>query len=101
MSTLGVDGAGVPAKGLTAEDYPFAWTSDARAVVVALPTVPARIERVDPLTGERAAIKELMPSDRAGVNNVVPSQWIDDGRGYLYTYSRELTRLFVASGVGR
>ena len=94
--------APVPAKGLTSQDYLIAWTRDSRAVVVAGPDyVPARIERVDPVTGVRTLIRMLAPPDRAGVNWVTPDQWIDDGRGYVYSYGRELSKLFVVTGVER
>jgi eukaryotic-like serine/threonine-protein kinase len=93
-------GSPVPAKGLTANDSPFAWTSDSRAVMVlAGIEIPAHVERVDPRTGQRTAVMTLSPPDRAGVNGVIPDQWIDDGRGYVYSYFRELSKLFVVSGV--
>jgi hypothetical protein len=62
-------------------------------------TVPARLERVDLSTGQRALLRELAPPDRAGVTTVSASQWLDDGRGYVYAYGRELSALFVVSGV--
>jgi hypothetical protein len=93
------DGAGVPAKGFSPEDYPLAWTSDSRAVIVAIAGAPAHIVKVDPVTGGRTELRQLMPPAGAGVNLVWPGQWIEDGRGYVYMYSRELSRLFVATGV--
>jgi hypothetical protein len=27
------------------------------------------------------------------------NQWVDDGRGYTYTYTRVLSKLFVATGL--
>ena len=97
-------GGGPPTdiKGLTPADYPISWTRDGRGIVAfAGVAVPARMERVDVATGARTLIKELAPPDRAGVNAVVPSQWIDDGRGYVYSYFRELSKLFVVSGMTR
>lgn len=73
---------------------------DGRAVVVQSGAcIPARLERVDPTTGARTPIRELAPPDRTGVNFIAMSEWADDGRRYLYTYSRELSKLFVVTGV--
>ena len=97
-------GGGPPADmmGLTPADFPFSWTRDRRGiVVVAGVTIPSRIERVDVATGARTLIRELAPPDRAGVNVIAPGQWIEDGRGYVYSYFRELSKLFVVSGVTR
>jgi dipeptidyl aminopeptidase/acylaminoacyl peptidase len=101
FQVLSIGGATpAPARGLTRDDVPIAWASDSRAVVVdAGSSIPARIVRVDPATGIRTLITTLAPPDRAGLVGVVPSQWIDDGRGYVYTYFRDLSQLFVASGV--
>jgi len=92
------DSTVLPVKGLTADDYPMAWTPDRRAVVVYSLDVPARIQRVDVATGARALLRDLAPPDRVGVTSIMPSQWTDGG-GHVYTYIRKLSRLFVvASG---
>ena len=57
-----------------------------------------RILKVDVRTGRKETWKELMPPDRAGV------VWMDplvtpDGRGYVYTYHRLLTDLYLAEGL--
>jgi eukaryotic-like serine/threonine-protein kinase len=93
-------GAPVPAKGLTGTDYPFAWSSDSRTVVVIHGIdIPAHVEKVDPRTGQRTPVMTLAPPDRSGVTGVAPDQWIDDGREYVYSYFRELSKLFVVTGV--
>jgi len=89
-----------PAKGILANDFAFAWARDGKSIFVQSGSaIPTPIDRVDPWTGTRTHVMDMAPPDRAGVNVVVASQWIDDGRGYVYSYFRELTRLFVASGV--
>jgi dipeptidyl aminopeptidase/acylaminoacyl peptidase len=100
LAAIGSRTPPVQAKGFTHDDIPFAWTSDGRGIVVAAAVhVPAQIENVDPVTGQRTPIMTMAPPDLAGVTVVVPSQWIEDGKGYVYTYFRELSKLFVASGV--
>ena len=85
---------------MSAADVVKAWSDDGRSVFVAAGfSVPARIERVDITTGARTFVRELAPPDRAGLVAVRLNQWISDGRAYVYTYSRNLSKLFVGSGV--
>jgi len=44
-------------------------------------------------------LRELAPPDRGGIVGVFGAQWIEDGRGYTYTYIRQLSRIFVVTGV--
>jgi len=69
--------------------------------VVCTRDVPARLERVDVTTGVRTLVKELAPPDRAGVTSIAVTQWIDGGRGYVYGYTRNMSKLFVVRGAGR
>ena len=57
------------------------------------------IEVLDPATGARTFIKLFAPPESSGVNEVNLNQWLDDGKGYTYSYTRELSRLYVVSGV--
>jgi hypothetical protein len=93
-------GAPTPARGLLPTDSPFAWTSG-RQIVVASGNVPVTITLVDPVSGRRTTVMTMAPPDRAGVTGVSPLQWIDDGKGYVYVYFRELSKLFVVTGVGQ
>ncbi|MSO61501.1 MAG: hypothetical protein EXQ50_05320 [Acidobacteria bacterium] len=92
-------GAPAPVKGLQPQDRPFGMTRDGALVVQAGQDVPARVERVNPTTGVRTLIELIAPSDVSGVNLVRLTQWIDDGKGYTYHYGRQLSRLYVVSGV--
>ena len=95
--------SGTPAKGIAAEDALVAWAPNGREIVVqdTRKLVPASVSQVDPQTGARRLLRTIAPPNRPGTTAVVVDQWIDDGRGYAYTYFVELSRLFVASGVGR
>ena len=92
--------AGQPVKGLVAADVPLDWSRDGRSVFVqATNGVPAAVDRVDITTGTRTRVKSLAPPDPAGVVTVFAIQWLDDGAAYTYTYGRNLSKLFVVSGV--
>jgi hypothetical protein len=62
----------------------------------------ARIERgpdrIDPATGARTHVKDVTPPDRAEVTSVSFIHRIDVGQGYVSSYNRQLSRLFVVSG---
>ena len=95
-----VDGSGRrPVPGLGPDDWPIQWTADGKGIYVRREgDLPMPVLRVDVATGAKQVWKELMPADRAGV------LWLDplvtpDGRGYVYTYHRLLTDLYLVDGL--
>ena len=99
LVTIGESSPPIPIRGLTPEDEAIEWTRDGRGIVVTTRTIPAQASRVDLQTGARTPLREIGPPDRTGVAAISVTQWIDDGRGYWYTYFRALSKLFVATGV--
>ncbi|HEX5071123.1 MAG TPA: protein kinase [Vicinamibacterales bacterium] len=93
-------GASTPVTGLDPDDQPFAWSADGRAIITARGDLtPMPIDSIDIATGKRTRLKELAPPDRTGSIGAIASQWIQDGKGYAYTYIRQLSRIFVVTGV--
>ena len=86
--------------GVVAGEIAVRWTDDGAGLFIARAApLPARIERVDIVTGRRTHWKELMPTDRAGL---VDLSWIlvsADGRSYVYSYRRNISTLYVGAGV--
>ena len=97
--TIGESSPPVIIRGLTARDDVIGWTGDGRGIIVAARTIPAQIARVDLATGARTLLREVAPPDLTGVASILVAQWLDDGRGYSYTYLRAVSKLFVATGV--
>jgi len=93
------DGERRPLPGLELDEWPMQWSADGTSLYVRREgDLPMRILKVDVRTGRKETWKELMPPDRAGV------VWMDplvtpDGRGYVYTYHRLLTDLYLAEGL--
>ena len=86
---------------MTADDQVLAWSRDGQSLFVQRrPAVPARIERVDLSTGRRTLIRELAPSDRAGLTSVFGVDIANDGQTYAYSYWKRVSRLFVVKGAG-
>jgi dipeptidyl aminopeptidase/acylaminoacyl peptidase len=88
------------APGLKPTDVPLSWNADGKSVLMASTArIPALVERVDVFTGARTTLKELAPPDHAGLTMVRLSQWIENGRGYVYEFQRTLSTLYVVTGV--
>jgi Tol biopolymer transport system component len=93
-------GSARAAVGLTRADLPIAWANDGRSLFVqAGRTVPGRIERVDPVTGQRTLVREIAPPDRSGLVGVGPVSIIGDGAGYAYRYSKRAMTLYSVQGI--
>ncbi len=80
-------------------EFPIEWSDDGRWIYISTGTsFPERIIRVELSTGRREPVKELMPSQVAGVrlSQVLITR---DGRSFAHTYSQLLSNLYVAGGV--
>jgi Tol biopolymer transport system component len=93
---------GAPAReiaGGDAADIPLRFTEDGRELYVLGWQLPARVFLVDLQTGQRRIWKELMPADQAGIAAIFAVLPSADGRGYVYSYARTLSQLFVVEGL--
>ena len=101
ITTVG-ETSGRAAEGLNPGELVVGWASNGRDVFVQdVSQVPAPVTQVDPSTGVRRFLRTVGPTNRPGTQVVFVNQWIADGRGYTYSYGVELSRLFVAAGVGQ
>lgn len=81
-------------------DIPIQWSPDGRFLFVyRLEGLPARVERIDLISGTREIWIELAPADAAGVFNIDMLHMTRDGRSYIYSYRRMLTSLFIVDGL--
>ncbi len=102
-----------PALGLTPADVLSRWSPDGQELWVyrggsvrsfaASGTKDAalgiRVDRVDPHTGRRTLLTQIIPDDRAGLRQAVGLRLADDPRVYAYRQTRYLSSLFVVEGV--
>jgi DNA-binding winged helix-turn-helix (wHTH) protein/WD40 repeat protein len=88
-----------PFPGPGPDDWPVQWSADGKAVYLRREgELPLPVMRVDVATGRADVWKTLMPADGAGVI------WVDplltaDARGYVYTYHRLLSDLYLVEGL--
>jgi Tol biopolymer transport system component len=92
-------GEPTPLPGATSADEPTGWTNDGKVWVFRRAELPAKVSRLDVVTGRRELWKELVPADAAGVTEVTQPLPTPDGRYYVYTYIRMLADLYVAEGI--
>jgi hypothetical protein len=82
------------------EDIWVAWAADGRSVYIYHDDkTSAPLYRLELATGKRKLITTLSPSDVAGVTTIVNARVTADGKTYGYSFSRELSDLFLVDGV--
>ncbi len=86
--------------GLEDSELPVQWTADGSALYVyRAGEVPARVSLVTVGDGKRSPWRDLAPSDTAGVFGIDFLAVTMDGTGYVYSYRRLLSTLYVVEGL--
>ena len=86
--------------GMNPDDTAAQWSEDSSALYVFRSgEVPARIVRLDLRTGRRTPVREINPSQRAGVISIFPITMSRDGSRFAYSYYQNLSVLYVVSGL--
>ncbi len=76
------------------------WAPDGRfAYVTRRGDRPLKIYRLELATGGKELVREVMPSDAAGVGEVYPVLLLPDGKSLVFGYSRGLSDLHVVDGL--
>jgi Tol biopolymer transport system component len=93
-------GSPVPIKGLSKGDIPIQWSADGRAFYVHQDKeMPNKIYLVNISTGQKTFWKELSPPDTTGLLYLGPVLITPDGKSYVYSYGRNQSDLYLASGL--
>jgi Tol biopolymer transport system component len=83
-----------------AGDRPVAWSEDGRWLwVFRRGEVPAEVSRLEVSTGRRILWKTLQPLDSTGVYSITNFNVTRDGRAYFYSYDRQTSHLYLATGL--
>ena len=61
--------------------------------------VPALLYKYDLNSGEKEQLFELMPKDQTGVHEILRVLLTPDGSSYAYSYTRELSDLYIVEGL--
>jgi DNA-binding winged helix-turn-helix (wHTH) protein/Tol biopolymer transport system component len=88
-----------PIPGLQAGES-FTWTSDPHWMYVyQWNQAPAKVYRLNVLTGQRQFFREIAPPDAAGLHDISHIYFSSDGRAYVYSYTRLLSELYLVKGL--
>ena len=81
-------------------DEALRFRPDGRSLLVYRPgELPARVDRLDLVTGERATVWRLAPADRAGLVSIETISLSADESAYAYDFKRNMGALFTIEGV--
>ncbi len=86
--------------GINSDDRPAQWSEDSSALYVyRAGEVPAHLVRLDLHTGQRTPVRDINPSERAGVISISPIVMNRDASRVAYSYYQNLSVLYVVSGL--
>jgi len=89
-----------PVPGFHDGELPISWSSDGRFIYVyGTSEMPAVVVKIDVTTGQRSEWKQLRPADPAGVEFIGPILLTPDAKTYVYGYRRQLTDLYLVTGL--
>jgi eukaryotic-like serine/threonine-protein kinase len=81
-------------------DEIIGWSSDEKSLYLARTLeMPIRVYRFDPVAGRKELLKEVIPSDPAGVFRPNAFYITPDGKGYAYSVSRYFSDLYLVKGL--
>ncbi len=86
--------------GLAVGDSPIRWSGDGRSLYVrGAEDFPARVYRVDALTGHKSLWKEFAPPDSSGLFRITRVRVTPDGKSYVFGYISILSDLYLVEGL--
>ena len=87
--------------GISETDEVVAGSTDSDDVYVSsdLSAIPQEIVKVNVVTGRRQPYVAVSPVDPAGIVGMTPPLFSGDEKRYVYTQVRELSILYVATGL--
>lgn len=84
---------------LDIDDFVVRFELDGKRILVRHRGVPAKIERVFLDSSRREEVRQISPSDPAGVQEIISVHFSADGKSYAYSYFRTLSDLWVVDGL--
>ena len=89
-----------PVVGLATGEKVLGWSSNGQTLYVrGADELPIRVYSLDPISGHKEIVKEVMPADRAGLILSPKILLTPDGKWYVSEMRRNLTTLFLANGL--
>ncbi len=93
-------GEPVPVPGLADDESPAGWGAGGKSLYVfRRRDLPGRVFRLDLGTGKKDFVREVMPADGSGIVDIAPIIITPDGTGYVYSFQRTLSDLYLVEGL--
>jgi Tol biopolymer transport system component len=92
-------GPPVPLPKWTVGDQPITHTTDSHSFFVRNGDLPANIYRFDFVNDTRQFVRQLRPADSTGMERIGDVLMTPDGKYYVYGATREVSNLFVVTGL--
>jgi hypothetical protein len=87
-------------QGLLAEDDLIRWSADGHSLFLSQADgLRTRLYRLDPMTGQRELLHEIVSSDPAGLLLTMTVSCSADGKSYAYTNFRDFSNFFSIAGL--
>jgi eukaryotic-like serine/threonine-protein kinase len=85
--------------GLEDEDRVIRWAGDDSLYIYRDRERPIRIYKLSISTGRKELVKEVMIGDSAGLLGTITVLLTPDGKGYVYSFTRRLSDLYLIKGL--
>ncbi len=76
------------------------WSADGQEIFMfSRNELPVKVYRLNWRTGRRTLMREIMPSDSAGIDSANAVEFTPDGQAYVYTCLQQLSELHLVQGL--
>jgi Tol biopolymer transport system component len=95
-------GAPQEIRGLKDDDQVLRWADDGRSIYIYTGSqMPVKIYRLNYSTGKREFLRDITPSDPAGIRSPPRVFITPDGKSYVYQFQRYLCELYLIDGLAQ
>jgi Tol biopolymer transport system component len=88
-----------PVPGVQPDEFVIRFDASGASLFLASRSLPLRIDRLDLASGKRSAWKQIGLADPTGAESIHNVQLTPDGKGYCYSFVRNLSRLYAVDGL--
>ncbi len=89
-------------RGLNSGEAVIRWSGDSRGLYIYRLEQPSPIYELDPISGRRQLLRNIEPSDPAGIIIGSLKLFVSaDGKSYVYSFERRLSELYLVKDMAR
>ncbi len=88
-------------RGLNQNEAVIRWSEDSRWLYTCRLQRPIQLYELDPISGRRQLLRNIEPSDPAGIIGSPKVLVSADGKSYVYSFGRHLSQLYLVKDLAR